>query len=200
MTDNYTKIVRHNLRQLYQNLPPNLGAALGGQNEDDHFIFQAFGETCVIGPEKIVLGQEIQNSVVGILLSLYALYAKPDACVCEPFKAFKDLPNSMPYAGAFASHTQQILVPHVPRIREHQPIITDRFNGTSAPAAVGGDFAFVIDALPKMSLCYIFYDSDEDFPASVTTLYSNNALCFLPIDALADVGEYTSKKIIEILS
>ncbi len=64
---------------------------------------------------------------------------------------------------------------------------------------MGGDFAFVVYALPKVALCYIFYKSDQDFPASVTTLYSNNAISFLPIDALADVGEYTSKKIIEIL-
>lgn len=41
---------------------------------------------------------------------------------------------------------------------------------------------------------------DEEFPASATCLFSNNALSFLPIDALADIGEYTSKKIIEIIS
>jgi len=53
--------------------------------------------------------------------------------------------------------------------------------------------------LPKIALCYIFYEADEDFPASVTCLYSNNASSFLPIDALADVGEYTSKKILTVI-
>jgi hypothetical protein len=41
---------------------------------------------------------------------------------------------------------------------------------------------------------------DEKLPASATCLFSNNALSFLPIDALADTGEYTSKKIIELIS
>lgn len=199
LTDNYAKLVRNNLQQLYQRIPPNLAAALGGQTADDHFIFNAFGETCIIEPGKILLGNKIQSGVVGILISLYARHAKPQACVREPFKAFKDLPHSMPYAGAFVSHTQQILVPYVSQIRECQTTIMGKLNGESAPAAVGGDFAFVVYALPKIALCYIFYESDEDFPASVTTLYANNALSFLPIDALADVGEYTSKKIIEIL-
>ncbi len=199
LTDNYTKIVRNNLQQLYRNIPPNLAAALGGESEADHFIFNAFGETCIIEPGKILLGNKIQNGVVGILISLYAVHAKPQACVLKPFKAFKELPNSMPYAGAFVSHTQQILVPYVSQIRERQTIIMDTLSAESAPAAVGGDFAFVVYALPKIALCYIFYESDEDFPASVTTLYSNNALSFLPIDALADVGEYMSKRIIEIL-
>jgi len=199
LTDNYTKIVLNNLQQLYQNIPPNLAEALGGQAEDDRFIFNAFGETCILESGKIMLDDKTQTGVVGILISLYARHAKPQACVREPFKAFKDLPDSMPYAGAFVSHTQQILVPYVSQIRECQTIIMDKLNGESTPAAVGGDFAFVVYALPKIALCYIFYESDEDFPASVTTLYSNNAHSFLPIDALADVGEYTSKKIIEIL-
>jgi hypothetical protein len=48
-------------------------------------------------------------------------------------------------------------------------------------------------------LCYIFYRADEEFPASVTCLFSNNAPDFMPIDGLADVGEYTSKKILALI-
>lgn len=40
----------------------------------------------------------------------------------------------------------------------------------------------------------------KDFSASATCLFSNNAYNFLPLDALADVGEYTSRKIIQILA
>ena len=71
--------------------------------------------------------------------------------------------------------------------------------GCNAPASVKGDFSFIVYPLPKIALCYIFYEADEDFSASVTCLYSNNALSFLPIDALADVGEYTSRKIIGLI-
>jgi hypothetical protein len=49
-------------------------------------------------------------------------------------------------------------------------------------------------------LNYIFYLADDEFPASATCLFSNNALSFLPIDALADTGEYCSRKIIELAS
>jgi len=40
---------------------------------------------------------------------------------------------------------------------------------------------------------------DDEFPASVTCLFSQNAADFLSTDALADTGEYTSKKIFDIL-
>jgi len=106
----------------------------------------------------------------------------------------------MPYAGAFHTHTEQILVPHTDRVIEKAADIQQRLNGDNAPDGTGGDLAFTVNPLPKIFLCYIFYEADEDFPASVTCLYSSNAGEFMPMDALADVGEYTSKKIIEIIS
>jgi len=40
---------------------------------------------------------------------------------------------------------------------------------------------------------------DEEFAASVTCLFANNASFFMPVAGLADVAEYTSKKIISMI-
>ena len=199
MSNNYAKIVQDNLNKLYQNLPADLANVLPAQQNEDSFLFEAFGDTCEIRSDGIFLGEVQQTGVIGILISLYALNAKLDPCLVEPLKAFKDLPNSMPYAGAFVTHTQQILVPYVEKIRVSTPRIMETLNGCKSPSNVGGDFSFMVYPLPKVALCYIFYEADEDFPASVTCLYSNNAVSLLPIDALADVGEYTSKKILTVI-
>jgi Domain of unknown function (DUF3786) len=198
MSNNYAKIVQNNLTKLFENLPPDLAEALPARQRSSGFLFEAFGETCEILPGGIFLGNVRQTGVIGILISLFALNATPGPCRIEPLKAFKDLPNSMPYAGAFATHTQQILVPHVETIQVSTGRIIERLKGCEAPSGVGGDFSLMVYPLPKIALCYIFYGADDDFPASVTCLYSNNALSFLPIDALADVGEYTSKKILDL--
>ena len=200
MTDNYAQIVRNNLEKLYRDLPADLARALPAEQEGDRFFLDAFGQSCIIEPEGIFWGQKLQDGVMGILISLYALHVRTESIILEPFKAFKDLPDSMPYAGAFVNHTQQILVPHAEAIEEKQTVIMQLFKGHAAPAGVGGDFSFVVYPLPKIALCYIFYEADEDFPASVTCLYSNNAHAFLPIDALADVGEYTSRKILDLIA
>jgi hypothetical protein len=199
MSNNYAKIVQDNLKKLYENLPSDLAGALTAQQNGNAFLFEAFGDTCEIRSDGIFLSEVQQTGVIGILISLYALNAKPESCLVEPLKAFKDLPNSMPYAGAFVTHTQQILVPYVEKIQVSIDRIVETLNGCEAPSNVGGDFSFMVHPLPKIALCYIFYESDEDFPASVTCLYSNNALSFLPIDALADIGEYTSKKILDLI-
>ena len=152
-----------------------------------------------IAPDGITLGGIEPPGVIGILLSLYALNAITELPILEPFKAFKEFPDSAPYVGAFASHTEQILVPAVQRIKSKIGLIMERLSGEAAPSSVSGDFAFVLRPLPKILLCYIFYEADEDFPPSVVCLYSSNANRFMPMDGLADVGEYTSKTILEMV-
>ena len=105
----------------------------------------------------------------------------------------------MPYVGAFATHTEKLLVPHVAKIKKSVLTITETLKGEEAPSGSGGDFSFIVYPLPKIALCYIFYETDDDFPASVTCLFSNNALQFLPVDGLADVGEYCSKTILKLI-
>jgi hypothetical protein len=199
MEDNYQKIVEANVAKLYARLPHDLKDRLSASQDGKQFTFEAFGGICRIGPRGIYLDDDRQTGVIGILLSLYALHADPAPCVLEPFKAYKEFPNSMPYAGAFVSHTEQILVPQVDRLKTAKDRIWQQLKGHPAQASVSGDFAWAVYPLPKIALCYIFYEADEDFPASVTCLFSNNADTFLPMDALADVGEYTSKKMLALI-
>ena len=199
MTDNYLKLARANLERLYGNLPGDLERHLLAEKDGQTYSFTAFGQACVISPEGITLGGAEPPGVIAILLSLYALHAVPDEPILEPFKAFKEFPDSAPYVGAFASHTEQILEPAVQRIKSKTGLIMERLSGGAAPSPISGDFAFLVRPLPKIFLCYIFYEADEDFPPSVVCLFSHNANRFMPMDGLADVGEYTSKTILEMV-
>ena len=199
MSDTYASIVRENHQRLFQSLSPSLAEDLLARREGLDFIFNAFGETCRITPEGFVLGNTMQTGVTGILLSLYALHASSTPHILEPFKAYREFPGTTPYVGAFATHTENILVPHVKAIKAKKNEIVHKLNGFVHEKPVSGDFGFVVYPLPKIALCYLFYEADEDFPASATCLYSFNASAFMPNDALADVGEYTSKKIIELV-
>jgi len=197
--DNYQKIIQDNLNRLYKTLPGDLSVRLPAQQKGNLFSFRAFGEDCTIEPDRITLSGKPAPSVTGILISLYALHAGTEICIPTPLTAFKEFPGSMPYAGAFTTHTEQILVPFLTRIKNNMETIYSAFEGKSALSGISGDFSFMVYPLPKVGLCYIFYEADEEFPASVTCLFSNNANQFMPVDGLADVGEYTSKKIISLI-
>ena len=199
MPSNYADIVHENLNHVYGNLPNNLQNWIPASRDGDTFEFNAFGMPCRVAPDGILLDGEAQDGVLGILISLYLRHAAADPIRLEPLLSFKDLPNSMPYVGAFATHTQGILEPYVDTIASKKQQIMDCLNGAPAPDGISCDLSFLVYPLPKIALCYIFYFADDDFPASVTCLYSNNVSEFLSTDALAGVGEYTSKRIIELI-
>jgi hypothetical protein len=196
---NYADIIKQNLDRLYNPIPVDLAERLLAKQAGKHYIFPAFGELCRMGPERIQLADKDENGARGVIISLYALQAQLISCKLTPFQAFREMPDSMPYVGAFASHVERVLDNHIEQIENHIDRITSHFKGSPRSSDGTGDFSIRVYPLPKIALYYIFYRADDEFPASVTCLFSHNAATFLPTDALADTGEYTSKKILDIL-
>ena len=85
------------------------------------------------------------------------------------------------------------------KIIQQQATICETFKGAPLTNQMGGDLVIKVTPLPKIQLAYVFYQADDEFPASAKCLLSSNAGCFLPVDGLADVGEYTSKAMISML-
>ncbi len=196
---NYEDIINNNLARLYRHLPADLAEKLPAHQTDNDFVFQAFGETCRITPQAIKIGDKAETGPAGIVISLYALQADSGACQLTPFKAFREMPDSMPYVGAFAANTERVLLDRIDKIELEADRIAQQFKGSQQAHKDAVDFSFIVYPLPKIALNYIFYRADDEFPATVSCLFSCNAAAFLPTDALADTGEYTSKKILDIL-
>ena len=198
MSDTFLKIQLTYIRELYAQLPDDLDRSLHAEREHDVFHFKAFGQHCSIAPDGIILGGERLTGPMGVLIALYARHARRDEVLLEPPKAFAQMNGSLPYQGAFRIRSEQSLVPHVDNIMGSLDRIVRAFDGFENKDA-SGDFSCTLFPLPKIPLCYIFYLADEEFPASVTCLFAANAESFMPVDGLADVGEYTAKKIIELI-
>ena len=199
MATAYASIIRENLKKLFARDLGERADAMAARHQEHFLELKAFGAACRLAADGITLDAMAEEGPRGIIISLYALHAVSMTPVPEPFKSFKEIPNSAPYAGAFANRTEQALVPAVGRLPGIREKILARLEGAAAPGSVSGDLAFVVRPLPKISLCYVCYLADEEFPAGVTCLYSQNAQLFLPTDALADVGEYTTKAILDMV-
>lgn len=196
---NYQKLIMEHLKELYNDLPSDLGRRIGAEKRQDHFYFTAFGRQCCLGPEGITLSDQHVTGPKGLLIALYAINATLAPIRLEPFTAFKDIPGTMPYQGAFHKNSEAILLPTVSHIEQNQQALINTFRGRRGPEAFSGDFSFILYPLPKIALCYIFYNEDDEFPPSATCLFSANAPDHMPLDGLADVAEYTSKTIIKIV-
>lgn len=198
MVSAYENIIQDNLQIALDRDPEAFCRATGATQRGDGFGMRAFGEDCRIDNRGIWLGNRKERGVKGVLLSLYARHAAADALIETPYRAFREFPGSSPYAAAFKTHAEHPLVSRVPAIECRSPDLLRVFDG-SEPSGVTGDVTMVLTPLPKIRLCYICYHADEDFPASVTCLFSRNADRFMPVDGLADVAEYTSRSVADRL-
>jgi hypothetical protein len=106
----------------------------------------------------------------------------------------------MAYYGTFSAHAEKALYPYVPILHQCQQELLTRFSGHINANPPIGDFSFTLFSLPRLPLYYTFYLPDEEFPASVTCLFPGNATRFMPVDGLADTAEYTTRKMIEIVT
>ena len=199
MSQNFLHIQQEYLCQVWSRRPEELEAALPARRQGDCFHFQAFGEPCELYREEIILGGRRLTGPEGILITLYANQVPNEPLQFHPLKSLKELPESMPYQGAFVTHAEQTLQPYVIAIQQHQKDLLGRFSGHINPDAPSGDFSFTLYPLPRIALYYIFYLPDEEFPAGVACLFPANANNFLPVAGLADVAEYTARKIIDLV-
>jgi len=200
MENRFLKIHLSYIKELYSQLPDDLDKCICAMREGDVFRFKAFGQPCAITPEGIYLSGELMTGEMGITIALYANFATDTEVQLLPPKALAQIEGTQPLKDYFKAQSEQILVPHVSYIRESIDRILKAFDGFINPDEDGGDFSFTLFPLPKVPLYYIFYMADSEFPASVTCLFAANAELFMPVDALADVGEHTAKGIIEKIS
>ena len=199
MNDQYLLIQMEHLKEAWLRGKETLVQTLPARLEGDCFYFQAFGETCELCQDAITLGGMVATGPEGILISLYARQVREEPTKMHPLQSFKELPNSGPYQGAFVARSEQVLVPHVLSIQREKQGIAQHFSGVVNTDAPSGDFSFTLYPLPRIPLYYIFYLPDEEFPAAVTCLFAADAASHLSVDGLADVAEYTGKKIISLV-
>ncbi len=200
MSQNYLHIRNDYLKQAWARSPAVLSACLPAEYQHTGLYFQAFGEDCLLSAEDIILAGVLATGPEGLLIALYASMVPDRPVQLDSLKSFKELPNSMPYQGAFAANAEQILVPWVSAISKQQERLAAAFSGQVNAAPPSGDFSLTLYPFPRIPLYYIFHLPDEEFPASVTCLFAANAPDFMPLDGLADVAEYTGKRIIALVA
>ncbi len=199
MTDRYAAIRDEYLKKAWSRSLGELERALPAVPADGGLQFRAFGEDCLLRPDGIKLGAEDAGGPTGLLIAMYASHVIDEPLQLQPLKAFKELPGSMPYHGAYAANAEQALAPHVPEIERRQELIIGRFSGMTNDDRSSGDFSFTLYPLPRIALYYVFHLPDEEFPASVTVLFGASSVRCMPLDGLADVAEYTARRMVEMV-
>ena len=199
MPENFLEIQKEYLKKVRLRPPEELEKVMPAERLGNCFRFRAFGEPYELYPHEIISGGQRVIGAEGILIAMYASHVNDEPLQLHPLKSFKELPHSMPYRGAFSVNAERTLQPYVSAIQKNQSDITAFFSGTLNMDRPSGDFSFTLYPLPRIALYYIFYLPDEEFPASINCLFPANSTSFMPVAGLADVAEYTARKVVQLV-
>jgi hypothetical protein len=108
--------------------------------------------------------------------------------------AFSELPDGRFYSSAFQGYTGAALVQAFEGKKEAFEYASLNLGGI--PADIG-DSAYIFNPLPRIPLLAIYWEGDEDFPASIQILFDASIIHHLPTDVCAILGSMLTRRLIK---
>jgi hypothetical protein len=132
------------------------------------------------------------HMTIAIVLAHYLLTADgtPPA---DRWLAFRELPDGLFYAQAFAGHAEGEIA---------QKFGADVAGFRRAAAALGGqpldlaDASFRFQAFPRLAVAVLLWAGDDEFPAQARVLFDAHAGHYLPTEDLAGTGDWLAHKLV----
>jgi hypothetical protein len=193
---NYDRVCEGLLALVYGTGAVAHASALGGALEGEVATIPLFGIDCYVRPDGVYQGNRKLDTIGSILTARYLLQAgtKEIRNVWLPYRDLKD-------GGQFASY---IKVHVEDRIAESFSgkisLLKSRLDALGARPYAGemeSDLTLVVNPLPKVPVLCLFWDRDDEFPASFRFLFDASASSYLDLESLAATLHYVYLKITE---
>jgi hypothetical protein len=180
---------------LHDRDPLKLAAATGATFETGVFHLEIFHEPFrlsfpdleVIDPKS---GQPMPVFMQALLL--YYFITADGTPLTGRWISFADLPGGRIYNQAYQGYTGDILArqfgSNLPRFEQASSLI-------SGTRIAYGDAAYAFQALPRVTLSVVMWQTDDEFPASGKVLFDSSVTHYLPPDVCAILGSMLTRKI-----
>jgi hypothetical protein len=168
-----------------------LAARLGVQVDGDEVRVPLLGTLYRVSPGGVYdPAGEAPGFDVCVVLLKYLLRCPETAPVARDWVSYRGLKDSGPLTVYFAN--------------EVEGAIAAAFSGRAAALAAAGavlggrapdidaryDLALQFNALPRVPLCLLFNDADDEFPAACSLLFERRAEVYLDPECLAMLGRH----------
>jgi hypothetical protein len=134
-------------------------------------------------------------SLVTKIILLHYLIKADGRPLSNQLVPYKEIPGGMLYAGVFAKRAVDPLI----SVFSQSP---DRF--LDAGLRMGGrkseygDISFVLPALPRVSMAYILWKGDGEFPAAVHLLFDRAVEGYLALEDIVVLSEMATTRLIAL--
>ncbi len=126
------------------------------------------------------------------ILMLHYLATADGMRPADRWVSFRELPDGLFYAQAFAGHAEGLLA-------EKFGVAPDRFRRRCEE--LGGsplnlaDASFRFQALPRLAMAALLWEGDEEFPAQARILFDASAGHYLPTEDLSGMGDWLAHRL-----
>jgi hypothetical protein len=127
-----------------------------------------------------------------VIVLLHYLLTADGTRPADRWVAFRELPDGLFYAQAFAGHAEGLLA---------QKYGADLETFRRAAGALGGvplglaDVSFLFQALPRLAVAVLLWGGDEEFPGQARILFDAAAGHYLPTEDLSGIGDWLAHRL-----
>jgi hypothetical protein len=152
-----------------------------------HTVTHPFGEVTASHGTAI---KPAHSSIVIVLM--HYLLTADGARPADRWVAFRELPDGLFYAQAFAGHAEELLA-------QRYGADPDAFR--RACGALGGmpldlaDASFRFQALPRLAVAVLLWGGDEEFSGRARILFDGMAGHYLPTEDLSGIGDWLAHRL-----
>ncbi len=132
-------------------------------------------------------------SLVTRILLLHYLIRADGSPLTGKWVAYKDIPGGLLYAGVFARRVTEPLQRKFGKAAGSFKEVGLRSGGEMVKI---GDASFILNAFPRISLQYVLWEGDEEFPPSVQLLFDASVDHYLSLEDIVVLGQVTTGRLI----
>ena len=126
------------------------------------------------------------------ILLLHYLLTADGVPPADRWLTFRELPDGLFYAQAFAGHAEGLLAERFGEDLEGFRRAAGALGGSRIDLA---DAAYRFQALPRLAVAVLIWQGDEDFPAQARVLFDAHAGHYLPTEDLSGLGDWLAHRL-----
>lgn len=164
--------------------------------EQDALLLGMLGQEYIIRRDGVLLrGQRAPEVHTAVIKDyLFSVGADP---VMAPWKGIGDLTGeALP---DFREKVEKPIIHYAADIITRANALLPMLDAQLSQSIINSDLAFTVRALPKVYLHVELCQENQDFPAEVWILFSNNAGKFLAARSLLDLAELFKDRLLSLL-
>lgn len=174
-----------------------LAAGLGGEYVKEALLIPSFGRLYRVDREGIRDAQGAKPPVtIRIVLSHYILQAGA-AELSGEWVSYRDFKDAKFFMASYQNSVERPLAQEFGGRLDSLRKCSRLLGGQELPELGTGDLCHRYQALPNVPLALVFYDADEELPASATVLYDRHSTFFLDLECLAVLGLILKDRLLE---